>query len=534
MLPLVNALLLAHVPGYSGECEFSCCHPPHSTRPEVSQAVYFKGSGGIKIDLVDIQDHIDAGKNIEFSLVFKEEYQVDTFDVFVGCGSCDSHRTSDGHHGFDALTYTNLMPKPTTYQPGQLEAFTQTGYFPLLPKGEMRMFNASDLRDCDSHHFSIRLYTYDNASADLTYSIALGCEDGIECEQFTFLELFLFPIYVMRGHGVYWTDAGYTLGLISLIVAIVYLGGLWFFFDRSWLGLYEPVSILQPRRIYETLVGNNKGHRPHFGQLPCVLWQPSLRCVLYALVVYALIVDIFESLVHLSIALTGLGQGSQPFERSGVTMYFGLVLGFGKLLPLLLVSLIWYLHRSVPEFVWRTYNFRFACNKYDGFGRFSPFWAHGAWSLVELWGLGVLGLFWLGAGYYIFPFAMIIAGTYRFCIWIVNPSDYKKGVQFRYPTIDSRLGDLGGVCTDETKWQLVDIYNSYFDRRVLTNDGSARPLVQSGGDSVAFNKALPLGNPMPMMDDDDRDDYNTPVPGFVRATTTTALSVEQIVQLGRR
>ena len=97
------------------------------------------------------------------------------------------------------------------------------------------------------------------------------------------------------------------------------------------------------------------------------------------------------------------------------------------------------------------------------------------------------------------------------------------------------MGDLGGVCTDETKRQLIDVYNAYFDRRVFTKDGSARPLVQrGGGDRVAFNTALPLGNPMPMMDDDGRDDYNTPVPGFVRATTTTALSVEQIVQLGRR
>ena len=155
--------------------------------------------------------------------------------------------------------------------------------------------------------------------------------------------------------------------------------------------------------------------------------------------------------------------------------------------------------------------------------------------MVELWGLGVLGLFWLGAGYYIFPFAMIIAGTYRFCIWIVNPSDYKNGVQFQYLTIDSQWGDLGGVCNDETKRKLIDKHNSYFDSRVFTKDGSARSLVQSGGDDrFAFNAALPLGNPMPMMDNDGRDDYNTPVPGFVRATTTTALSVEQIVQLGRR
>ena len=104
-----------------------------------------------------------------------------------------------------------------------MEPFTQTGYFPLLPKGESRLFNASRLKNCDSDHFSIRLYTYDNATADLTYSIALGCEDGPQCEQFTFMELFLFPVYVARNHGVYWNRAGYTLVLVALIVAILYL-----------------------------------------------------------------------------------------------------------------------------------------------------------------------------------------------------------------------------------------------------------------------------------------------------------------------
>ena len=68
-------------------------HVPHPTRPDISQAVYLKGTSGIEIDLVDIQDYIDEGKNIEFSLVFKEEYNVWTYDVFVGCGGCASAGT---------------------------------------------------------------------------------------------------------------------------------------------------------------------------------------------------------------------------------------------------------------------------------------------------------------------------------------------------------------------------------------------------------------------------------------------------------
>jgi hypothetical protein len=494
MLPLVTTFLLEHVPGYSNNCKHNCCTPPHPTRPDISQATYLKGSGGIQIDLVDIKDYIDNGKNIEFSLVFKEEYDVWTHDIFVGCGSCDYHRTYDYEDlGFDALNFSNMLTKSEIYQPGALEPFTQTAYFPLLPKGEQRLFNASQLRDCDSDHFSIRLHVYDNASHDLTYSIALGCEDGLQCEQFTFLELFLFPLYVARNHGSSWNNAGWTLGVIALIFEFFYLMGLWFFFNRSWLALYEPVAILQPQRIYETI----KGHRPHFGQLPCVSWKPSPRCVLYALVVYALVVDIFESIVHSTIALTALGEASQPFEMRGVYIYLGIVLGLGKLLPLLLTALVWRFHRAVPEFVWRTYTFRCACNKYDGFGRYSPFWAHGAWSSIELVFLGGFGLVWLGAGYWIFPFGMLVSGSYRLCIWIANPEGYKRGVQFKYPTVDSRWSDLGGVCTDETKRQLLDVYNSYYDSRAM--DDSTQPLMEN-----------------------------------LATATSRVLSVEELLNLGRR
>ena len=75
LVPLVNALLLsARARVRRRRASSSCCHPPHPTRPDISQAVYLKGTAGIEIDLVDIQDYIDKGKEIEFSLVFKEEY----------------------------------------------------------------------------------------------------------------------------------------------------------------------------------------------------------------------------------------------------------------------------------------------------------------------------------------------------------------------------------------------------------------------------------------------------------------------------
>jgi hypothetical protein len=526
----LSTLLLTHVPGYGGDCEFNCCHPPHPTKLHVSQAVYLRGTAGIEIDLVDIQDYIDEGKNIEFSVVFREEYSPLTFDVLVGCGGCASLRTPDGYHGWDQPNYThNLWPKPMTYQSGVFEPFTQHAYFPLLPKGQARMFNAGQLKDCDSDHFSIRVVTYDNATHDLTYSIALGCEGGLQCEEFTFRELFLFPLYVIRSHGAHWNEAGYTLPLIGIVVLIIYVAALYWSGYRSWLFLYEPVAILQPNRIYDAIVKGDRSYTPRFGQLPCVSWKPSPRAVIYAFVVGALVVDLFESLTHFFIAIHALNKGSQPYEMRGVGIYFGLVLGFGKIAPLVLVALVWRFHRAIPEFVWRTYSFKCVLGrKWEGFGFYSPMWAHGAWSIVEILFLGGPGLIWLGAGYWIFPFGMLLAGTYRLGVWLVNPSGYRRGVQFRYPAYDGRWLRDDGACTDETKRLLLDIYNSYYDARSYAKDGSGEPLMRPPPET-----RIPEGEPMPMMDDEDK----TSPPAYsdsLRVSSTRALSVTELAQLGRR
>ena len=443
---------------------------------------------------------------------------------------CASHRTPDGYHGWDQPNYThNLWPKPMTYQPGVLEAFTQHAYFPLLPKGQARMFNAGQLKDCESAHFSIRVVTYDNATHDLTYSIALGCEDGLQCEEFSFQELFLFPLYVIRSHGSHWNEAGFTLPLIAIVVLMIYVAALYWSGYRSWLFLYEPVAILQPNRIYDAIVKGDRSYTPRFGQLPCVSWKPSPRAVIYALVVGALVVDIFESLTHFFIAIHALNKGSQPYEMRGVGTYFGLVLGFGKITPLVLVALVWRFHRAIPEFVWRTYTFKCVlCRKWEGFGFYSPMWAHGAWSIIEIFFLGGLGLIWLGAGYWVFPFGMLLAGTYRLGIWLVNPSNYKRGVQFRYPTYDGRWLRNGDLCTEETKRLLLDIYNRYYDARSYTSDGSNERLMQAPPDTQ-----IPDGDPMPYMEGDTA----APPPSYsdsMRFAAAHTLSVTELAQLGRR
>merc|ERR1712166_1730958 len=109
----------------------------------------------------------------------------------------------------------------------------------------------------------------------MTYSIALGCEDGPDCEQFTYMELFLFPLYVYRSHGSSWNHAGYTLRIIAIVVGIVYLAGLYWFANWSWLFMYEPIAILQPQRIIELMSLTKPGYNPRFSELPCVSWRPS-------------------------------------------------------------------------------------------------------------------------------------------------------------------------------------------------------------------------------------------------------------------
>jgi hypothetical protein len=391
------------------------------------------------------------------------------------------------------------------------------------------MYNASQLRDCESDHFSIRVVTYDNSSDDLTYSIALGCEDGLECEDFSFMEFFLFPLYVYRTHGTHWNNYGWTLPVIGIAVAVLYTLALWFFFNKSWLALYQPVAILQPQKIYELgkSMNPNSGYDKRFVDLPCVSWKPSLRCAIYMFVVYALVVDLFESLTHAIIALGALGHGSQPYESRGVGLFFGIVIGFGKIMPLVLVALVWRFHRAVPEFVWRTYVFKcqLCGSKYEGFGRYSPMWAHGAWSIVEIVFLGVTGLIWLGAGYWIFPFGMLIAGAFRLGIWLVNPDGYKRGVQYEYPTYDERWGGVGGECDETTKKMLLDVYNSYYDERSYTSDRAPLMRPEPAPDAIP-----PAGNPMPLV-------LNGPPPppySTGNNAATRPLSRAELVRLGQR
>lgn len=75
--------------------------------------------------------------------------------------------------------------------------------------------------------------------------------------------------------------------------------------------------------------------------------------------------------------------------------------------------------REIPESKWRGYHWRVACAWDDGLGPFSPFWAHGFWSPLEIC-LGV-GSAFVGAGFYVYPVAITLAGVVRLVHWARGP-----------------------------------------------------------------------------------------------------------------
>ena len=88
------------------------------------------------------------------------------------------------------------------YEPAVIEPFTQTRYGSVFPK-EQRKYNSSGLRYdvCDQGHFTIRLVDYMNRTD--AEPIVWGAVIGLS-ERFTFEELFLFPLFVLRNHGSSW------------------------------------------------------------------------------------------------------------------------------------------------------------------------------------------------------------------------------------------------------------------------------------------------------------------------------------------
>ena len=169
-----------------------------------------------------------------------------------------------------------------------------------------------------------------------------------------------------------------------------------------------------------------------------------------------MIVDLLETLVHFFYALRVVGA---PGDSQGVGIFLGVVFLFGKVAPLLLVSFIWFYAREIPEFVWRTYDFTctYACTgPRCGSGSASTRpcgpTARGRCSKSSAWASRCF--FWLGAGYFVFPSCMCIAGIVRCYTWIANPSGYYKGADAVFALNMNRPDDVTA--------ELREIYNSYY------------------------------------------------------------------------
>ena len=202
MISVYISLSLAHVPSYG--CVQNCCQLRHDYK--VSQAFYLKDSGGVEIHLNTLdftkQDHLDV------DAVFRDEVDVSTFDLYIGCGGCAPNDP--------------IVEQPYSlgnYLKPEIEPFTQTVYRSIIPKHD-RKINFTTLKACKDPHFTIRLHKYENAST-IFWSPIIGLG-----EQFTFLELLSFPIYIRRNHGSYWNEADYYyIWLLIVSPVLFYLLG---------------------------------------------------------------------------------------------------------------------------------------------------------------------------------------------------------------------------------------------------------------------------------------------------------------------
>jgi len=392
------ALLVGHVPQQGSDCDYKCCHASHDH--EISQVTYHRGTAGVEVDL----DHIDVdgGELIHFSLVFKEEYDPSTYDIFVGCGGCASEKPDN----YDPL-FAEPYPKPDHYQTGVLEPFTTTAYYNLFAQDQL--FDSSELWNCSavSKHFTIRLIAYDNSSEPLLWGAVLGCSQ-MKCEQFELYERIQFPLYILRNHAN-WNDAGWTIFLHAVLMLLLLAFVLWWW-HGGLLAFCVPVADAPTRQLAEM-----QGERD-WAKLRMVIWQPSIRLLFYGLAVWGALVDIAENTHHLVIA-----SDDAPFRWNGYGAWF-IFLAL-RILFLLLACAPWSAARENSDVATRrwynqfmaTRNYRKMINTfapYEGLHLYSPFWSVNAWALADA--LVAFGGLFLGFGFYVYPGALFIAAILRF------------------------------------------------------------------------------------------------------------------------
>ena len=194
---ILYALLLSHVPTYTG-CTDNCCSPPH--HHTTSQVIYLAGSGGLEIHLESETSPFDTitSEIIDVDAVFRDPIDPSTYSLYIGCGGCVASE--------DPLVIPPVQI--SGYEVAEVEPFTQTQYRSVFPK-EGRKYNTSSLQFdvCPHQHFTIRLVDYGNRTdgTPIIWAPVIGLG-----ESFTFEELISFPLYILWNHGEVWNGFGWT------------------------------------------------------------------------------------------------------------------------------------------------------------------------------------------------------------------------------------------------------------------------------------------------------------------------------------
>lgn len=467
---LLNAtgLANAHSPTYDEDCPANCCAPRDGDHT-FSQAFYLKGDGGVELHLDDVD--IKGGETIHWDVVFRGEYQerplVSDFELYVGCGGCAPN---------DAYIEEWKL-EPTTVLTPKIEPFTQTSYYPLYKKDDpIRKFDASRLADCPAQddgkrHFTIRLKTLPSAKTPIYWAPVLGCPD-FECEVDAFgpREIFMFPYYILHNQRAAWSE--YYDGFVFAIIVATGTMLLLLFIPRACCQMSVCCCVLCGDECGKTkgcadLCGPYKNTNP--GEAPsservCEMigwpyktmftrvvdhyWrreaptngllsgtyskgyvyvrQFSLRGFLYFVAVWSMLVSFFNGVFNIAYSVRRLDPPYE-YEQDGMIMYLWIIVFWGHVLPLILVSIIWWKATNVPESRWRRFFYGGApndrctdCCSGPFVNNFvncrSPFWAHGCWWLIEFLGVGIAGFFWLGTGLWVCSGAITLASLWR-CFW---------------------------------------------------------------------------------------------------------------------
>ena len=344
MLTLCTMLSLSHVPTYSG-CVENCCTPPHSHT--ISQVLYLKGSGGLEIHIDSLNSPFDILGNeiLDVDAVFRDEVDQSTYNLYIGCGGCVASE--------DKIVIPPL--NLSGYEVGEVEPFTQTRYRSVFEKVK-RKFNTSLLQGCREEHFTIRLEDRLNRTGDdaIVWAPVIGL-----AESFTFMELFEFPIYILRNHGYTWNNLPFTFWIWIFVGVPLLINSL------RYILIYYKFDVLNPFK-----------HE--------VLKLINVREIFYELALYAFTAAAFEEFTHLLYVQIGIPVSYQ--------FYVGLfaVIFVGQVVPIIFVCVVW-----------------------------SSMYHRGSWCISSPWWspfeilTGFSFLFLFGAGFFVGPFSIMIAGIIR-------------------------------------------------------------------------------------------------------------------------